>query len=102
MANESRQSGRRTVQVEVRYDGSGLRAQTRLSDMSAIGLHLEVTTPLPIGLSLGLSFTLPDGRKVRARGVVVRSEPGAGMAVLFTSINEADRQRIAELAELEG
>lgn len=82
--------------VEVRYEGGGLRGQTRISDMSETGVYVDVMSPLPEGVPLQLEFRLPDGHEVRAEGVVVRSEPRIGMAIRFTQIAPEDQQQIAE------
>ena len=97
MAEDKRHSKRRMIIVEVRYEGGGLRGQTRISDMSATGVYVDVMNPLPAGVSLTLDFTLPDGHQVHAQGLVVRSESRIGMAVMFTRIKPEDQQRIAEI-----
>ena len=45
--------------VEVRYEGGGLRGQTRISDISETGVYDDVMSPLPIGVPLQLEFRLP-------------------------------------------
>lgn len=87
------------VLVEVRYEGGGLRGHTRISDMSATGVYVDVMSPLPEGVPLSLNFSLPGGHEVEAEGVVVRSEPRIGMAVRFTRIDPEDQQRIAGLVD---
>lgn len=72
-------------------------------DISEGGLFVATYTTIPIGTRLVLSFELPDGTNVEARGEVrwVRSEatdgerPGVGIA--FTELPPGVRERIAEL-----
>jgi len=97
MNDDKRKTQRRPLLVEVRYEGAGMRGETRISDMSATGVYVDVMNPLPAGVSLTLNFALPDGHEVYAQGVVVRSESRIGMAVMFTRIKPEDQQRIAEL-----
>jgi PilZ domain-containing protein len=96
MAEDKRHSKRRMIIVEVRYEGGGLRGQTRIADMSETGVYVDVMTPLPIGVPLQLEFRLPGGHEIRAEGIVVRSEPRIGMAIRFTQIALEDQQQIAE------
>ena len=96
MNDDKRKAQRRPLLVEVRYEGGGIRAQSRISDMSATGVYVDVMNPLPAGVSLHLDFALPDGHEIHAQGVVVRSESRIGMAVMFTCIKPEDQQRIAE------
>lgn len=97
MSEDKRKVQRRPLLVEVRYEGGGMRAQSRISDMSATGVYVDVMNPLPAGVSLTMDFTLPAGHEVHAQGVVVRSESRIGMAVMFTRIKPEDQQRIAEV-----
>jgi hypothetical protein len=97
MTDDNRKTPRRALLVEVRYEGGGIRAQSRISDMSATGIYVDVMNPLPAGVSLHMDFTLPDGHEIHAQGVVVRSESRIGMAVMFIRIKPEDQQRIAEI-----
>ena len=97
MNDDKRKAQRRPLLVEVRYEGGGICAQSRISDMSATGVYVDVMNPLPAGVSLHLDFALPDGHEIHAQGVVVRSESRIGMAVMFTRIKPEDQQRIAEI-----
>lgn len=97
MADNNRKTPRRNLLVEVRYIGAGVRGQTRISDMSATGIYVDAMNPLPVGVSLDMDFTLPDGNEIHAQGVVIRCEPRIGMAVSFTQIDPQDQQRIAEI-----
>src|SRR4051794_36722671 len=95
MNDNKRKAQRRPLLVEVRYEGGGIRAQSRISDMSATGVYVDVMNPLPAGVSLHLDFTLPDGHEVHAQGVVVRSESRIGMAVVFTPIKPGVQQWVS-------
>src|SRR6185295_1257782 len=97
MKDDKIKTQRRPLLVEVRYEGAGMRGQTRISDMSATGVYVDVMNPLPAGVSLTIDFTLPDGHEIHAQGLVVRSESRIGMAVMFTRIKPEDQQRIAEI-----
>jgi uncharacterized protein (TIGR02266 family) len=99
-----RRTSERTPWIADLEFGEDAQFFTGLSlDISEGGLFVTTYTTIPIGTRLVLSFELPDGTKVEARGEVrwVRSEaaggerPGVGIA--FTELPSGVRERIAEL-----
>lgn len=95
MDSERRQSKRGDLFTEVEYEGGGVRAETRISDISLSGVFIDALSPLPVGAALKVSFTLPGGERVVAEGVVVHCQPRIGMGVSFTSLKPEDGQRIS-------
>jgi uncharacterized protein (TIGR02266 family) len=83
--------------LEVKYEGAGMRANTRISDISATGVFIDSMTPLPVGSHLKLSFTLPNGHRIEAEGLVTQCQPRIGMGVEFTEIKPEDRDHIREI-----
>lgn len=96
MDDERRQSKRGTLFTEVQYEGAGIRAETRISDINLSGVFIDALSPLPVGATVKLIFTLPGGQRVATEGVVVHSQPSIGMGVTFTSLNEEDARLIQE------
>lgn len=96
MDSERRQSKRRDLFTEVEYEGGGIRAETRISDISLSGVFIDALSPLPVGATLKVTFTLPGGQRVVTEGVVVHSQPRIGMGVSFTSLKPEDTQHIQE------
>ena len=94
---EKRGSSRNALLLEVRYEGAGVRAETRISDISDTGTYIDTISPLPVGSSLKLRFTLPGGHVIEAEGVVKNSQPQNGMGVQFINLNPDDRRRIRDL-----
>jgi PilZ domain len=94
MDNERRHSPRKMLLIEVRYEGAGVRAETRICDISDSGVFIEVLSPLSVGEKINLWFTLPDGYPIEAEGVVTQSQPTIGMGVAFTNLNQGDADRI--------
>ena len=99
MDNDRRQSTRGTLYTEVEYEGAGIRAETRISDINLSGVFIDALSPLPVGAVLNLSFTLPGGQRVATEGVVVHSQPRIGMGVAFTSLKPEDAKLIQEAIE---
>jgi hypothetical protein len=96
MDNERRQSTRGNLFTEVQYEGAGIRAETRISDINLSGVFIDALSPLPVGAAVKLSFTLPGGQRVVADGLVVHSQPSIGMGVSFTGLKPEDAKLIQE------
>jgi len=96
MESDRRQSKRAALLTEVQYEGAGIRAETRLSDISLSGVFIDALSPLPEGVALRMVFTLPGGQRVAADGVVVHSQPRIGMGVRFTNLTQEDAKLIQE------
>ena len=99
MDTERRNSARETLFTEVYYEGAGVRAETRISDINASGVFIDALSPLPVGATLKLMFTLPGGQKVATEAVVVHSQPSIGMGVAFTNLRPDDAKLIQETVE---
>lgn len=85
--------------LEVKYEGAGVRAETRISDISTSGVFIDAMSPLPVGSDINLTFTLPNGHKVEALGKVMQSQPRIGMGVEFTEIKPEDRDHIRDIVK---
>jgi uncharacterized protein (TIGR02266 family) len=96
MDKEKRGAWRSTLVLEVKYEGAGVRAETRISDISATGVFVDTLNPPPVGSRLKLSFKLPDGHLIEAEGRVTQTQPGIGMGVEYTTVSPDDVRRIRE------
>ena len=96
MDTERRQSTRGDLFTEVRYEGAGIRAETRTSDINRSGVFIDALSPLPVGAAVKLMFTLPGGQRVETEGVVVHSQPSIGMGVAFTNLDPEYARMIQE------
>lgn len=99
MNQERRQSARGVLLTEVQYEGAGVQAATRISDINPSGVFIDALTPLPVGAALKLRFTLPGGQEIAAEGVVVHSQTMIGMGVAFTSLKPEDAKLIQEMID---
>ena len=72
-------------------------------DLSVGGAFVRSDLLFEVGEELGLTFGLPDGKQVKARGRVVRvaretgDEGVAGMGIEFVDLSEGDRDAILAL-----
>ena len=93
---DQRQAERSALLLEVTFEGAGVRAETRISDISVTGIYIETVSPVPVGSSLRLIFTLPDGHVIRTEGVVAHTQPQTGIGVRFTDLNAEDALHIGK------
>lgn len=93
---EQRRAWRSPLLLDVTFAGAGARNETRISDISVTGVYIETNSPAPVGSNLNLTFTLPDGHLIDTEGVVVHSQPQAGMGVEFTGLKRDDARRIRQ------
>jgi uncharacterized protein (TIGR02266 family) len=94
---EKRQAGRAPLLIEVKYEGPGVRAETRISDISETGVFIDAMTPIPVGAVLKLTFNLPNGRVIEVEGRVAHTQPRIGMGVEFTNLKPEDALSISEI-----
>lgn len=106
---EVRSEPRISLAFRVRYNSpEGRRFESRAGGIGGGGLFIESQTPLPVGTSLAMEFSLPEKSEewMPAKGTVAWICPKAdqytfspGMGVRFTEIAEDVRDRIHELVK---
>jgi len=102
MENERRHSNRGIMLTEVQYEGAGVRAETRISDINLSGVFIDAMSPLPVGAKIKLAFTLPGGKRVDTDGIVAHSQPGIGMGVEFTGLTPEQKELIQAALDQRG
>lgn len=65
-------------------------------NMSMGGLFIETSLPRPSGTVTRLDFLVAEGQ-IRADAIVRHAEPGSGLGLKFTALNEQDRPKLAAL-----
>ena len=82
--------------VWVYWRCDGRDETSRVGNLSLGGLFLETGKPGPVGSTVKLDFLVEEGQ-IRAEAIVRRAEPGRGLGLKFTAINDGDRSRMAAL-----
>ena len=82
--------------VWVYWRCNGRDETSRVGNLSLGGLFLETGKPGPVGSTVKLDFLVEEGQ-IRAEAIVWRAEPGRGLGLKFTAINDGDRSRMAAL-----
>jgi len=80
--------------IEITLDDSRRsHQQTHATDIGGRGCYVETLMPLPIGTNVNLMFWI-DAEKVRTTGKVRTSDPGVGMGVEFTTLDDHVQERL--------
>jgi PilZ domain len=74
-----------TASAEVIAGESGARRKTRVRDLSKQGCYLDTDNPLPLGTTADVRIT-KGATLLQAQARVVYIQPGAGMGLMFTSV----------------
>ena len=82
--------------VWVYWQCNGREETSRVGNLSLGGLFVETGKPGPVGSTVKLDFLVQEGQ-IRAEAVVRRAEPGRGLGLKFTALNDGDRSRMAAL-----
>jgi type IV pilus assembly protein PilZ len=76
-----------------------------IANISALGIFVRTTDPLPVGTRMTLRFAPPGGEPFTLQGMVqwvnpVRpsgDNPNPGMGIRFTELGAADRERLIDI-----
>jgi hypothetical protein len=82
----------------VAWEHSGKRKVSSVSVLALGGLFISTPEPPPNGDSIKVVFDVPGG-EVRARALVRDSQPGNGMGIEFTAMDQDARARLFRLVK---
>ncbi|MBI5531460.1 MAG: TIGR02266 family protein [Deltaproteobacteria bacterium] len=76
-----------------------------ITNISALGIFVQTTDPLPIGTRMTLRFAPPGGEPFTLHGLVQwvnpfrpgGDNPNPGMGIQFVELSAADRERLIEV-----
>jgi PilZ domain-containing protein len=77
---------------------SGARLSTRAADLNKGGCYLDMLNPLPVGSKVRVRILL-EGAELTCTAVVRDSQPGMGMGVAFTDLNDTGKALIESWIE---
>jgi PilZ domain len=83
----------------VAWEHSGIRRMSRVSVVALGGLFITTPEPPPNGDMVRLIFEIPGG-EVRARAMVRDCQPGKGMGIEFTAMNQEARALLHRLMKV--
>jgi len=86
------------VTIEMQTEAGGVPLFANLTDISIGGCFVETSTILSPGSQLKLGFSMDDPT-LSVEGVVMRLDPGSGVAVQFREMNRETRERMFKILE---
>ncbi len=86
------------VTIELQAESSGIPLFANLTDISLGGCFIETSTILSPGSKIRLGFSMDDA-SLSTDGVVMRLDPGSGVAVQFPELNREARERMFRIIE---
>ena len=86
----------RPLGVSVYWYCGGRDDVSRVRNLSLGGLFVETATSRGVGATVKLEFLVQEGQ-IKADAVVRRVEPGLGLALKLTAVNDGDRPRLEAL-----
>ena len=86
------------VTIELTADNSGVPLFANLTDISLGGCFIETSTIVPAGSKIKLGFSMDDPT-LTTEGLVMRLDPGSGLAVQFPELNRDARDRMFRIIE---
>ncbi|MFZ5470472.1 MAG: PilZ domain-containing protein [Myxococcota bacterium] len=97
--DDKRRQRRIPVDLWIEVERAGELYFQRASNLSVGGAYFAQTIPLPVGTDVQLRFSLPgEEHQIACQGEIVNAKE-LGMGVQFSSISEADRDRIETLID---
>jgi PilZ domain len=100
-AADKRRFARHKVQFPLTVsfpDGQRAHMQCTATDMSGRGCYIESLVPLPLTTVVIITFWI-DSDKIRTNGVVRASDPGVGMGIEFTTLEDQIQKRLQAYLE---
>jgi hypothetical protein len=86
------------VTIELTTDKGGVPLFANLTDISLGGCFIETSTIVSAGSKIKLGFSMDDP-SLTTEGLVMRLDPGSGLAVQFPELNREARDRMFRIIE---
>lgn len=88
--------------IEISFEDSRRsHLHTSATDIGGRGCYVETLMPLPLGTKVNIDFWM-DSEKVNTSGIVRASDPGVGMGIEFTALDDHVQERLqAHLEKLD-
>jgi hypothetical protein len=82
--------------VWVSWQKGGEQSVSRVRDLNIGGLFIDTPNPPPVGTSITLLFSVPEG-EIRGSALVKNMTPGEGMGVQFVAMSQEHAVRLQTL-----
>lgn len=95
--SERRNTERKRVVLEARWESMSRRHQARVDDVSLGGCFVNTYGPVELNEPVSLQILLPEGVWLNLRGTVVTYQQGVGFGMSFTSLTDEELTMLRKL-----
>ena len=97
MGQERRNSQRKRILLEARWESMSRAHEARVDDVSMGGCFVNTFGHVEHGEEINLQIQLPSGEWLPLQGRVASYQPGVGFGIAFSLLNEEERALLEEL-----
>ena len=97
MTQERRNSRRKRILLEAKWESMSRTHEARVDDVSLSGCFVNTFGRVELNESVNLQIELPSGEWLALRGRVASYQPGVGFGMSYDSLSE---EKLATLEEL--
>lgn len=97
MTQERRNSKRKRLLLEAKWESMSNTHEARVADISLTGCFLDTFGRVELNEQVNLQIELPSGERLSLSGYVASYQPGVGFGVCFDPLSE---DKLATLEEL--
>jgi hypothetical protein len=97
MGQERRNSQRKRILLEARWESMSRTHEARVDDVSLGGCFVNTFGHVEHGEEIDLQIQLPSGEWLPLQGRVASYQPGVGFGIAFSSLSEDERAVLQEL-----
>jgi len=97
MADERRNSQRKRILLEARWESMSRMHEARVDDVSLGGCFVNTFGRVEPDEEVNLQIQLPSGEWLALRGRVASYQPGVGFGLAFSMLTEAETSELKEL-----
>ena len=95
--SERRNTHRKKVLLEARWESMSRRHEARVDDVSLGGCFVNTYGHVEPDETIELQILLPSGEWLPLKGTVASYHPGVGFGLSFTLLNEEEEKAVREL-----
>ncbi len=97
--SERRQSDRKKLIVDVKFDGGDATGIANTRDIGVGGLYMTTNADLTNGMSLSMRLTI-GGQEISIGGAVAYLDPGHGVGIRFQNLADEDKDLLVRELDL--
>ena len=97
MGGERRNSERKRVLLEAKWESMSRTHEARVDDVSLGGCFVNTFGRVEPNETVNLQIQLPSGEWLALEGYVASYQPGVGFGMAFDALNEEDTAALKEL-----